>query len=109
MEDIFYVDYRTGGIVKNLDTSYMAPEFYNEVIVDEVRAGSYEYTYTDGEDNYLKFAFTQLELTTANVPFEYMVKAHFGNHRFSEDATLVRKVMYVTQEEFDKAPKGYKD
>lgn len=109
LSDIFYIDYRIGRIAKNLDTTYMAPEFYNEVIVNPSMAGVYEYTYVDEEDNYLAFSFTQLELDQAHVPFETMLSNHFKRHNFDEDARLVRKLLFITQEEFDAAPKDFKD
>ena len=74
MNDVYYVDKRTMTIVKNLDTSYMAPEMYykyrrgSEGIVKE------KWMCTNGM--FLDFAYSILDIGTGKLPDKR--DAHFA-------------------------------
>lgn len=100
--DKYYVDYRIGEIVKNLDTSYLAPEMWNEVIVDDALSGMYTYTYADDQDQRLTFSFTQDQLDSSELSFQEMLDSHCKKNYFNA-SYIVNKCMYINQEMFNEA------
>lgn len=103
MQDKYYIDYRRGEIIKNLDTSWMAPELYNEVEINESLSGTYIYTYIDDNDRLLDFSFT-IEMIQGKIFWDVLdVYCKKNNFVIAE---IVRKIMYITQEEFNEAYKG---
>lgn len=105
MSDEYYVDYRIGEIVKNLDTRFMAPELYNEVEIDDNLDETYKYTYSNSKGEYLDFIFSMEEIQNSDVSFQDMLDIHFDKHSFTMN-TLVRKVMYLSQEKFNQFYEG---
>lgn len=100
MADKYYVDYRRQAIVKNLDITYIAPEEYNELIIDDARDGIYKYTYENPEGGRLDFTVAQEELLHGHRTFGDLRDAHFEKHDFM-GANVVSKILYVSQENFD--------
>jgi uridine kinase len=98
MEDKFYIDYRTGNIEKNLDISFLSPETYNEVIVDEDLAGIYEYTYEDEEGRRLAMRFDSENIPIAG--FSFMEESFHKKHNFTAER-IVDKRMYITKKQFN--------
>lgn len=99
-KDRYYIDYRIGEIRKNLDTTFLAPEMYNEVIVDDSKNGMYSYTYGDDQNRKLVFSFTQEQLDDSQVSFREMLDAHCKENYFDPHC-VVDKRMYISQEMFD--------
>lgn len=97
-EDKYYIDYRLGTVVKNLDVGYLAPEMYIEVLPGPV-AETYTYTYEDKDGGRLDFMFSAEELDKGQVSFEAMTEAHFSRHNFTP-VTVVRRIAWVTEEDF---------
>lgn len=95
--DRYYIDYRTGEIVKNLDTTYMAPELYNEIITDDALDGIFKYTYSDSKDRRLDFSFTR---ESVGDHFHEALDVHCKRHNFEID-DLVDKRMYISKSKFD--------
>jgi hypothetical protein len=100
--DKFYIDYRIGKIVKNLDISFMAPELYIEVVVDDAQAGIYRYKYANMEGKQLDYNFTELDIqqSSQSNPFQWGLDTHCVRHNFTPDV-LVSKVLFLSQAEFD--------
>lgn len=98
--DRYYMDYRVNTIVKNLDVSYLAPEMYCEVVVDDIMQGCYTYTYEDAQGRQLKFTFDNAQVNTLYGGFQTEVKAHFERHNFGP-AEIVSRFKYIGQQEFD--------
>lgn len=98
--DRYYIDYRTGKGVKNLDTTYLAPEQYNELIVDDALAGIYQYKYEDAEGRYLGLSFTREHIGRAGAGgFAELLDAHCKRYDFTPER-IVRKTMFVTHQQF---------
>lgn len=102
--DRYFLDYRSQEIVKNLDTSFLAPEMYIEVIVDSSRDGLYHHTYSDGEGGLLDFAFTMEQVEAAG-GYHNLLDMHCKRHGFTPHE-IVRKTLYLPQEKFDAAYQG---
>lgn len=103
--DRYYLDYRRQCIVKNLDTTFLAPEMYNEVVVNEELAGSYKYTYADQEDRRLDFMFTMEQVQYTPGGYDLMMDEHCKRHNFIPER-IVDKLLYISQQQFDEAYQG---
>lgn len=103
MTDKYYIDYRRGEIIKNLDTTFLAPEQYNEVEVNEELEGSFIYTYIDENNRLLSFSFTVESLQGRD--FFEVLDEYCKNNDFII-ADMIRKLMYVSQDMFDQGYRG---
>jgi hypothetical protein len=99
MEDRYFTDYRTQRVVKNLDTTFMAPELYNELVVEDCLAGTFVYTYEDAQGDRLMFSFTRESIP--DIGFYAALNRHCESYNF-ERTNIVRKIMYVSAEELKK-------
>jgi len=100
MQDLYYLDYRRGMLVKNLDTAFLAPEEYTEVVVMDSLVGVFEYHFKDTQNQYLAFKFTAEEIPDY-MTLEDVLERYLQKHNFDPNARLVRKIMYVSQKKFD--------
>lgn len=101
--DVYYMDWRTHTIRKNLDVQWMAPETYIEVQVDDIRKGMFEYTYEAVQGvsvEQLKWLFTKEELQLANLSFYAQEKMFLSSNGFPPVAPS-RRVMFMCQGDFD--------
>lgn len=101
--DVYYMDWRTHTIRKNLDVQWMAPEAYIEVQVDEARRGMYEYSYEAVQGVavvQLKWLFTQEELRLSNMSFYAQEKEFLRANGFPPVAPS-RRILFMCQGDFD--------
>ncbi len=97
---VYYLDRRYGCIRKNLYTTFLAPEMYVEVRVDDSRKGMYVYTYEAKGMERLQWHFSNAELTQAKVDFWTQERLFLNSHNYPRVSPSER-VLYVGQEDFD--------
>lgn len=95
----FYIDYRLGKIVKNLDTSFLAPEMFIEIEVSDEMDGVYKYVYEDKDKRRLDFSFT-LEHLNSFFSFQEMEDAHCKRHNFVP-VRVYSRLLYMSQSAFE--------
>lgn len=106
-KDKYYVDYRIGAIVKNLDVTYLAPEMWNEIVVDESKSGSYSYTYVNEQGKHLTFSFTQDQIDNVT-DFNYREKLNaYAKENNFEICHIVDKKMFLSREVFNRLNNKY--
>lgn len=111
--DNYFFDYRIGEIRKNLDTTFLAPEMYNELIVitnDGIYNGEqyasnscYKYIYEDKNGKQIEFFFDIEQLLGNDMTFDSALNKFLSSHNF-EAEQLIRKFWFITEELFWSLP-----
>lgn len=99
-QDSYFIDYRTGEFVKNLDTTSIAPELYDRVVIDDALHGMYQHTYEDDMKGRLTLVFSREEISNSTVSFEVMLQMYCQEYNFVPQR-LVDKVMFISQAFFN--------